>query len=152
VLFFDEFDILVAANLEVKRSFLNFVRALKQQLQGVAVERRPLLSVVGIGTYEVMKLADADGKASPFNVTEDFKERHFQFDELVAVVRAYAEEHQVELPKLFAEDVFASTHGYAFAVSLSKSHRGHTGTQGSQCSHYGITTRTLCCSTLATMA
>ena len=54
--------------------------------------------------------------ASPFNVSDDFKEQHFQCEELAVVVQAYATEHGVELPQHFTEDLFASTHGYTASV------------------------------------
>ena len=88
---------------------------------------------VGIGSYEVLMLADtvvrsgggdaARGAvrsiASPFNGSDDFKEQHFQCEELAVVVQAYAAEHDVELPQHFTEDLFASTHGYVRPIDRS---------------------------------
>lgn len=89
------------------------------------VDKRPVRAVVGIGTYEVLMLADTEvirggdtdlarGAvliASPVNVSDDFKEQHFQLEELRAVMQAYAAEHHVTLPHHFTEDLFANTHG-----------------------------------------
>ena len=132
MLFFDELDMLVAANPDVKIDFLAFVRALKQRQEPVPVDMRSVRAVVGIGSYEVLMLADtvvrggggdaARGAvriASPFNVSDDFKEQHFQCEELAVVVQAYATEHGVELPQHFTEDLFASTHGYVRPIDRS---------------------------------
>ena len=58
MLFFDELDMLVAANPDVKIDFLAFVRALKQRQEPVPVDMRSVRAVVGIGSYEVLMLAD----------------------------------------------------------------------------------------------
>jgi hypothetical protein len=135
VLFFDELDMLVAASPAVKLDFLAFIRALKQRQESVPVDKRPVRAVVGIGSYEVLMLADTviahrDGSGdvdralrvarvvSPFNVSDDFKEQHFQLEELTAVVQEYMTEHNVALPKHFTEDLFASTHGCDLSLSL----------------------------------
>ena len=135
VLFFDELDYLVAPSPAVKLDFLAFIRALKQHNQSVPFDKRSVRAVVGIGSYEVLKLADtviarrdgggdadpALGQAllvSPFNVSDDFKEQHFQLEELAAVLQEYMTEHHVVLPEHFTEDLFASTHGYDLSLSL----------------------------------
>ena len=115
VLFFDELDLLVAANPAVKDSFLGFLRSIRQDQSTRA--KPAVLAVVGIGSYEVLKLGDASGAhVSPFNVSDDYKEQHFLLDELVAVVKEYTAEHGVSLPQDFIEDLFGSTDGCVWVV------------------------------------
>ena len=122
VLFFDELDLLVMAAPDVKEDFLNTLRTIRQDQ--VTLKNRSVLAVVGIGSYEVLKLAAVAGGAgsadpargaarvaSPFNVGDDFKEQHFLLSELAAVVQEYTTDHRVTLPEHFIDDLFGGTHG-----------------------------------------
>lgn len=120
VLFFDELDLLAAANPAVRDSFMGFLRAIRQSTGACA--KRAVLAVVGISSYEALELdavAGGAGNADPARGGvpvpspwgDRVKEQHFLLPELKAVAQEYTADYGVTLPDFFIEDLFGSTHG-----------------------------------------
>jgi len=110
VIFLDEFDLLLYGREEVRTSFLDALRFLKENR-----ETRCLHSVVGVGPLKIIDVVK-DVKVSPFNFGESITTPKFTMEDTKALFLQFCDDYGVQISDETIQDIFERTGG----------HPGHT--------------------------
>ncbi|KAF9172172.1 hypothetical protein BGX20_006216 [Mortierella sp. AD010] len=114
VIFMDEFDAIVhAGDITVRDNFLGILHAIKTSGDMYAVK-----SIVGVGTFNILKLNTDSRLLSPFNVTNAFNNPNFTSEQVKTIFKEFAVEYELEIADEVIEDIFLNTNGHPGLVNL----------------------------------
>lgn len=112
VLFVDEFDFLLYGKEEMRASFINILREMKQKHDVYFLH-----SIIGIGPFKIINATKAS-TISPFNVSESILTPTFTSEETKDLFREYCNEYGYQIADSVIEDIFMRTGGHAGQTSL----------------------------------
>lgn len=107
VLFVDEFDFLLYGKEEMRTSFLDALREMKQNRNVYWLQ-----SFIGIGPLKITDVIKAT-KISPFNVSESILAPTFTKEETQNLFKEYCNEYRFQISDAVIEDIFMRTGGHA---------------------------------------
>ncbi|PKC07098.1 hypothetical protein RhiirA5_418669 [Rhizophagus irregularis] len=113
VLFIDEFDILFEAHDDIKSSFLEVIRAIKNTKENYA-----LLSSVAIGLFSILRLSSDRITTSPFNINNPFRNPNFTLEQVQSVYKEFEDDFKLTIDPEIIEDIYNRTNGHAALVCL----------------------------------
>ncbi|PKY53971.1 hypothetical protein RhiirA4_472487 [Rhizophagus irregularis] len=113
VLFIDEFDALLEAHDDIKSSFFETIRTIKNVRDYYA-----LLSSVAIGPFSILHLSSDRITTSPFNGRDPFRNPNFTLEQVQTVYKKFEDDYKLTIDPEIIEDIYNRTNGHASLVCL----------------------------------
>lgn len=113
VIFVDEFDRLYSAIDGVLNSFLNCIRTIKHA--ALVNKDYPILSVVAIGTFGIIKLDSSNVFDSPFNVRDPLQNPNLSKEQVQRLFEEFESDQKIKIDPKVIEDIYSQTNGYVYA-------------------------------------
>jgi len=107
VLLIDELSVLSETAPDIKDSFLYTLRELRHIQGQSAIE-----SVVGAGTFSLMRLNPTNPTLSPFNVTDARQIPYFTIDDTHDLFRMFQRDYNIAIESTVVDDIWAKSNGY----------------------------------------
>jgi len=107
VLFVDEFDLLLYGNEEIRNSFLNAFREMKQN------NAYCIHSLIAIGPLKIFDVTKTAPKISPFNVNETLSTPTLTEEETKNLFKEFCNEYNFQIENTVIEDIYKRTGGHA---------------------------------------
>ena len=107
VLIIDEFSSLHSAQPNVRDSFLNVFREIRNA-DGVYAIR----SIIAAGLYSMTYLRTSNGTVAPFNSGIHIRNPNFTLEGVGQLFREFATDRRIQIDDDIIEDVFKKTNGY----------------------------------------
>jgi len=107
VLLIDEFSSLHGAHPDVRDSFLNVFRDLRNS-SGKYVVR----SIIAAGIYSMTYLRTRNKSVSPFNSGIHIQNSNFTVKEVGQLFHDFAKDHDIQIDNDIIQDIFKKTNGY----------------------------------------
>lgn len=107
VLFIDEFDALLEAPDDIKSSFFETIRTIKN-----ARDYYALLSSVAIGPFSILHLSSDRITTSPFNGRDPFRNPNFTLEQVQTVYKKFEDDYKLTIDPEIIEDIYNRTNGY----------------------------------------
>lgn len=109
VLLIDEFSSLDGVHHDVRESFLNVFRDIRNS-SGKYVIR----SIIAAGIYSMTYLRTSNKSVSPFNSGIHIQNPNFTLEEVGQLLGDFAKDREIQINNDITQDVFNKTNGYVY--------------------------------------
>jgi len=106
VILIDEFDLLYAADHDVREDCLTTFRGIRQSDDYV------IDSIIVCGTFSLWGLTTTDPHVSPFNISSRILNPYFTLESTQSLFKAYGDDEQITIDDTIVDDVFFKSNGY----------------------------------------
>ena len=106
VILIDEFDLLYAADHDVREDCLTTFRGIRQSDDYV------IDSIIVCGTFNLWGLTTADPHVSSFNINSRIENSYFTLESTQSLFKAYGDDEQITIDDTIVDDVFFKSNGY----------------------------------------
>jgi hypothetical protein len=108
VLLVDELGELHSAFVNVRNDFLRTLREVRNHATAYAIK-----SVIGAGTFSILRLNREDPSIAPFNISERINNSYFTIEETRVLFNQFAQDAEIEIDDAIIEDIWVKSGGYA---------------------------------------